>query len=400
PLATGQESGGLHLYAYPIDGRWVEGAGGEKRDNFSPASPGEVTWKDARSGVEPWPAPGGLGPGKDGYAHSALAMALIRGDERTVLLGGPALAAHVASRASEGRTLDLLLKLDDGEEDRLGTEIGLMTSEFGDEHDAHSKRPRLDVVVALPQGGSSRIEGFTIEPGQDHRLDPVLHRGSTVLLAADLEAADGGVPPGIFVRGGAGEPSESTAWVPLTSPVERRWDWSQFLVRSPMTRLPIGDSLEIRLREFWVRPGPRERQVPELVLVSPSGELQRLAGHPGEGDEYRLPIRPEEPGLWRYGWSFRPTPNRPPESHRGEGLFYVSLPGPEDPGASARVERWSQELLRALRAGRVSKASAQAQVNALCRWVATRAASAPSSERPALDRMVRETRAALAKSSS
>ena len=41
---------------------------------------------------------------------------------------------------------------------------------------------------------------------------------------------------------------------------------------------------------------------------------------------------------------------------------------------------------------------AQAQANALCLWAANRAATAPR-ERPALDRMVRETRAALAKSS-
>jgi hypothetical protein len=396
PLAK-KDVPALHLYAYPVRDTWVEGRGGRKRDSFSPASPGEVTWKDARSGEEPWPSPGGLELRGNGYADPPLAAATVTVGDRLVTLGSPELAAHVAQRASEGKTLDLMLKLDDDGEDRRGTEIGIMTSEFGDLHEARPKRPRLDLVVVAPGRNLGGTEWFTIEPGQDRVLPPTAHPGRTVLLAAEIEASDGEVEPGISVRGGTGAPGEDSTWNALVAPVERRWDWSQFRIQSPSHRVALGDSVTIQLREFWVRPGPRNRQLPELALVAPSGDLHRQAFRPVDGEVYRISFRPEEPGLWRYGWSFRTIATQPAGAHRGEGVFQVMLPGVGATSEMASFREWGNRLIEDLGKKRLSDRSAQVRVNALCRWAAAYGPRASAAERTEMDRVVREARARLSR---
>jgi hypothetical protein len=396
PLAReGAASPRLHLYAYPIRGSWVEGSGGARRDNFSPAREGEVTWTHAREGQEPWPAPGALSRNGTRYIEHPVAVGAVGAGDRPVVLDGEALTRHVAARLAEGASLDLLLKLEDDEEDRWGTELGLMTSQFGDAHDAAPKRPRLDLVVEVAGQGPGSREAFVLEPGSDREFSPVLHPGRTVVLSAELEG-DGGIPPGVEVRGGEGSPAADATWQAAEGSVARRWDWSQFRLRSPAWWVPADDTVSIVLHEFWVRPGPRQRQLPELVLIAPSGDLHRVPGRAGEGDEYTLSFRPEEPGLWRFGWSFRTTPNTPVGSHEGEGVFYATLPGGET-GDYPRVLAWGRDLVEGLRRGRFSTPSAQVRVNALCRWAAAHAAGAGASERAEIERLVTEARAGLSR---
>ncbi|HEX7077593.1 MAG TPA: hypothetical protein VF363_04170 [Candidatus Eisenbacteria bacterium] len=399
PLARKGAPVALHLYAYPIDQEWVQGEGGKRKDNFSSAARGEVSWTDVRSQEgPPWPSPGALEPaetGVGGYLSAPVAVAAISGSDRPLALSGAALTSHVAACERQGRPLDLLLKLDDVEEDRPGTEISLLTSEFGDVHDARSKRPRLDLVVEVPGRDFGREEPVVVEPGGERILAPVEHRGRTVLLAAEVSDAGGAIPAGVFLRGGLGAPSPDSSWQPLTLPVERRWDWSQVKIASPPWRVPLGTTAQIALREFWVQPGPRRRQLPELVLVAPSGTVRRIRGEVASGDEYRLSFRPTEPGLWRYGWSFRTTPSRPPAGHEGEGLFYVTLPGQGGASELADMRSWVAELVAENRGAPPLDADAEQKVDALCRWAASYSRGATPEERSEAERLVEEARASL-----
>ncbi|HET7903538.1 MAG TPA: hypothetical protein VFM17_03155 [Candidatus Eisenbacteria bacterium] len=398
PLAKPQGATPLHLYAYPTGSPWTEGSGGRRHDNFSPALPGEVTWTDARAAVEPWPSPGALTPSEDPsrpYREAPLAVTTVAGGDRSITLSGGRLAAHVETRARSGGTLDLLLKLDDSEEDRLGTEISLLASDFGDLHDRWIRRPRLDLVVDVPGKDLGHEEAFALEAGTDHDLEPVLHPGRRVLLAVEVEGEPGAVAPALFVRGGIGPPSRDSAWIPLTAPLERRWDWSQVKLRSPGFRIDLGDSVCISLREFWVQPGPRERQVPELVAIAPSGKVHRTQGKATDGIDYRISFVPQEPGLWRYGWAFRPMTQIPLEAHQGEGVFYVRLPGPAEGADLGMLRRWTSDLIRQARASGAEDPSVQVEVNALCRWAALSSRGASDPQRREIDRMVEEVRAAL-----
>jgi hypothetical protein len=251
--------------------------------------------------------------------------------------------------------------------------------------------------VEVPGRDVGHREPFTVESGAQHLLAPAEHRGRTVLLAADVSDADGSIPPGLFLRGGLGAPSPDSSWQPFTVPVERRWDWSQVKIVSPPWRVPLGTTVGIALREFWVLPGPRERQLPELVLVAPSGRLYRPRGRVGPGDEYQFSFQPKEPELWRYGWSFRSTPSRPPESHQGEGLFYVALQGQGNGSELEGIRSWVAELKSEIRQAPRYDAAAEIKADALCRWVAAYSRAASPADRREAERLVEEVRAALAK---
>jgi hypothetical protein len=136
----------LHLYVYPITDDWLPGAGGVDRNSFSAAATGEASWTHARAGERAWQSPGGLSR----EHRPPLATAPVSGDDGWIEFANGSLAEYLRICLAAGRTFDVLLKLDDQSEDRWGTEVALLTSEFGNRGDVVSKNPRLEFDVVLP----------------------------------------------------------------------------------------------------------------------------------------------------------------------------------------------------------------------------------------------------------
>jgi hypothetical protein len=301
---------------------------------------------------------------------------------------------------SRNRSLDLLLKLEEEEEDRFGTELGILSSQFGDDGDAFSRRPRLDLVVELSGPELIHTEGFALEPGTVHVSTVFQHRARKVLLAAETQG-DGDterflVAPAIHVRGGPSDLlPDSAEWHRLWNPVTVDWDWSQFRVSAPPSLVSWGDTFFVHLLETWVQPGPREKQTPELALIAPSGAVYRVNGRPIEGLRYVMEYRPIELGLWRYGWSFRPTPAQPLGGHEGEGVFYV-IPADGHDGLE-RLTEFAGRLVRWARHTHPDSPALQTNVAGFVRWaVAIRDSNAEQAT--AVDSLIAEVRAAVASS--
>jgi hypothetical protein len=395
PLAGDDPLQPLHLYAYPTDVNWVAGAGGIDKDDLSRAAPGEASWMEARVDEESWPAPGALEPNDEDplvrYKFGPVALGTITRDDTMLTIGGPKLARYVSESSDRG-SVDLLLKLDDQEEDRWGTETGILSSNFGDDKDVVSKRPRLEIEVELPYPVLTIEDDFVLEAGMAHVTSVIEHPGRTVLLAAAIEPAER-IPPAAFVRGGDREVSvEDAEWEPLDSPIVRRWDWSQVMVSSPRHRVGWGENFVLEILETWVQPGPRVEQAPEMVLIAPSGRLLKIDADSVSRQRYRVEFRPDEFGLWRYGWTFRPRPNRPLGGHQGEGVFYL---GQATGTAEAEMlEDLADFLVEKLRFTRGSDRAMQPNVNGFYRWVARFARQGPAEQQTA-DRLQEKVTEAL-----
>lgn len=337
PLATAGEGILLHVFAYPTASPWNEGRGGVRNDDFSAPAPTEATWMEARSGELGWPMPGALAlaeNARSGYAASPVALGLVTRGDTTVTFEGAPLASYVQNSLSAG-SIDLLLKLEDSEEDRWGTEIALLTSNFGTDLDVPSRRPSLELVLDVPGPPQSVETEFVLEPGMEHILPGVRRVGpGPVIFDVEVSEQPGEIPPTLLVRGGDSEASAS-AWTPLADGRIAEWSWWQAKLVTGGPLVTPGDTFSLDLHATWVSPGPRTAQVPELALVSPSGETHFVNGADGPDLRYRMTFVPEELGLWRYGWSFRPTEHHPVGSQVGQGTFFVGLNG--DTGDSAAL---------------------------------------------------------------
>ncbi len=392
PLAGGILTEPLHLFAYPVDSGWAAGAGGVRRNDFSSAAPGEATWTEARTEELAWAKPGALRAGREPVGLGLI----VRGDS-SLVIEGPRLTEYVQQSYSRNGALDLLLKLEDEEEDRFGTELGIFSSQFGDDCDAFSRRPRLDMTAQLPGPASSYSEGFSLEPGTAHVSAVFKHEAEGVLLAA---VTDGGgdtdremVGPAIYVRGGPSDLlPDSAEWKRLWHPIAVDWDWSQFRVSVPPNQVSWGDTFSVNLLETWVQPGPREKQTPELALVAPSGAVHRVRGRTTAGLRYVMEFRPMELGLWRYGWSFRPTPTRPPGGHEGEGVFYVMPAYGHE--ALKRLTEFAGQLVRWARNTEPATPALQTNVDGFVRW-ATGIAESDATQATTVDSLIAEVRAAV-----
>ncbi|UCF19745.1 MAG: hypothetical protein JSU87_17830 [Gemmatimonadota bacterium] len=379
----------LHLYLYPVREEWGAGKGGIRQDDFSRAAPGEASWTDARAEELAWTAPGALTPDAEGpgnrYVVPALAVGTIVKDNAALSLEGGGVAEYLQEVYEEGSTFSVLLKLEDDEEDRWGTELAILSSNFGSEKDAFSKRPRLEFELEVPGPAWTSELSYALEAGTEHVASPLRHPGGTVVIALELEEGDG-IPPALFVRGGkAGQAPVDVAWEPYHYPVVREWDWSQVKLAAPGQRLGWGDTLRFDLQETWVRPGPPEKQVPELVLVSPSGRQMLVAARPDREFWYRFEFQPDEFGLWRYGWSFRPTRTRPLGSHEGEGVFYLGIPG--EPTAGQRLEQLAEHLVASLEEVKFTDPVVQNNIDGFTRWAAAYRLRGPE-ERQIADRLL------------
>jgi hypothetical protein len=340
--------------------------------------------------VRAWPVPGAL------PARSAdpLGVGLIEATDREVRITSEALRRHVERCFAQARALDVLLKLDDTEEDRWATETALLSSEFGDFRDLISKRPRLELAIEIARPAIEERHEFQLAPGEEATLPRIVHPDSPVLLDATIEPPSGpGVArPRVWLRGGVAGEEVSAAWMLFDHPVERAWTWSQFRVCAAPERIELGEPFVVLLWETWIAPGPRELQVPELVLVAPSGRVHRLAGEPAPDSRYRLEARPDEPGLWRYGWSFRPWENSPVGSHEGEGLFFVATPSGSEEGAALRA--FARRVIEDVRGKRATDVFDQYRVNAVVRWAADYEHRASGGDH-AGEQAIRELREAL-----
>ena len=371
----------LHLYLYPLSASWGPGQGGINQDSFSRAAPGEVSWNEAKSGIKNWNVPGALHPTQD----EPIGLSLIDSGNKQITITGERLRRYLDLCFQQQRSFDLLLKLDNHEEDRWGTEVGLFTSQFGDPKDITSKRPRLTYDIELPYPAVNQEEEFILEPGEDYLLPVVEHPDREILLSTEILSHDQSslaakdsrsdqlnlqIAPSMWIRGGkADKRPEDAEWISLNQqmPTQKRWDWSQLkLVASPH-QIQLGQTLSINLLETWIQPGPKEQQLPELVLVAPSGKVHRINGEYKGDFQYQIKFKPDLPGLWKYGWSFLPMHVNQPGSHQGEGLFYVDIPSGESEerelrAFAKRLEAVSQEI-------RSSRRSAyQYQRNQFIRW--------------------------------
>lgn len=357
----------VHLYAYPLDEPWEPGGGGTGKDSFSEAAPGEASWVDGRTGQQPWQRPGALAPGTP-----PLAMGTIETGDRPLTLVGPRLARRLQTQLDRGGTFDVLFKQEAENEALWGTELGLLSSEFGGDADLVVKRPRLRFEIALPEPLAAREEEFLLEPGGAVVFARLEHRrpaGGELLISAELDVdrPDGPAPPRVWIRGGESGRAEAE-WEPHVNPVSKPWDWSQLKLEAAPRRLQLGRELAVELLVTWVAPGPRESQLPELLLRAPSGRIHRVNGVPGEELRYAMRFVPDEPGLWRYGWSFRPMPESPPGFHRGRSMVFVDRPTGE--AERIELEAFAARLVESISGRTETKASDQHRINAFVRWAA------------------------------
>ncbi|GEM_PF-2565707 len=364
----------LHFYLYPLGEEWTPGAGGVERDSFSPAAPGEVTWNEARAGEKSWPAPGALAINGEEpmtyYRAQPLAMAHWRRGQEVLVFQGARLAAYIeaVSRAG-GSSLNVLVKLDDIEEDAWGTETGIFTSDFGDDKDFPSRRPRLEFWLGGVTPVMDERYPFVLEAGMaSPEYTVALPRGNA-LVAIDVEPLESGrAPPQIWVQIPPDTPGGQATWERYVSPQVMAQDSMTFRLTTALNSVEWGDPFQIELLETWVQPGPRDEQVPEMLLLAPSGRLYRVLGAPVSDVAYRIVVRPDEVGLWRYLWSFAPMPETPPNGHMGTGLFFVTIT--PTPANVQRLHAFAAHIERELRSVPVYDLGLQQQVNALIRLTA------------------------------
>jgi hypothetical protein len=397
PLAKSINYKPLHLYLYPISEDWNAGEGGINRDSFSAPAPGEVSWTAARTGERLWTVPGVLDPGvRIGSGPLPLAMGTITQAGGPVTISGENLLPYLQRCLNTGRTFDLLLKLDDAEEDQWGTETAILTSNFGNERDIVSKRPRLDFDIEIDRPAISLEKDFVLESGMQYELPIMKHKGRRILLAAEVLSAAPGVIPEIWIRGGTLDDPQASEWTPLTFPLERRWDWSQIKLSAAPNRLQLGELFSIQLLETWVQPGPREKQVPEMILIAPSGKLYTSQGRFVAPLSYRIDFQPNELGLWRYGWTFTPIKNSPdgtpPGSHQGEGFFFLDRSISDSTEDKFRGE--AKKLISTLQNKKFTEPADQVQFNSFLRSAASYARRGEA-ERRTGERLIREMRDAL-----
>lgn len=374
PLAS-PDAPTLHLYAYPADQDWDAGRGGIGNDDFSAPADGEVSWEALRTGEKAWSRPGGglsraATDGPD--APSALAYTPITAvDTFVTLVGGP-LRERIGELYSEGADeLGVLLKLDDVEEDLRGTEMSLLSSNFGSDADLLQRRPTLEVALRVPGRITERGWDFVLEPGASVTFPRLEAAAAQVLLDAEV-TGETGAPPVLWIRGGRdGGEEGDLAWTPLgDNPVVRSgWDWLQVKATAAPHLVTFGDPFDVSIRATWLSPGPRDAQSPELALIAPSGTVHRVRGRGVDVSGYIMEFTPRELGLWRYGWSFRPSPVYPLGAHEGEGLFFVRPP--DDAAVSlARLRDFSGYLMENADSVRANREGYQTQFNNFVRWAA------------------------------
>lgn len=381
----------LHLFVYGLKSDWVAGQGGVNRDSFSQAAQGEANWNESRVGISVWDSPGALLPGEG----RPIGMQTIIEDDGLIVITSPQLNQFLVKNIFDSQELNILLKLGDEEENRWGTEIGILSSEFGSRQDIRSKRPRLDFVLSLPYENRKQNWHFTLEAGAEDIMAVARHEGEHVMISTHFEKERHGesaitlAEPNIYVRGGRDDEEGYGEWERLDNPVIRRWDWSQIKISLRPYSISLGMNFSLSLLETWVKPGPRDKQRPELVLIAPSGQIHKVEGEP-QGLHYIMTFRPDEPGLWRYGWSFLPRPQSPPNSHQGEGLFYVATPVGEEEGTALRA--YADYLIQALAHKISADKYDQYRINAFTRWAA-RFAAQGKAEKSLSEQLVRQVRA-------
>lgn len=399
PLARSRNPFPLHLYVYPIVSSWDAGRGGVQRDDFSAPAPGEASWMEGEAGRLAWPAPGALPRDVDDpnrpYSIAPLAVAMVDRSDYGLEIESEALVDHLESRIRDGRTFDVLLKLDDQEEDRWGTEFAFLSSEFGDDRDVVSKRPTLEFDIEMSMPAAEYDWDFVLEPGTEFVLPPVRGDRSmdSLLVVAELSSdrLESTVPPQIYMRGGSIDDTTASAWVPVHGPAYVDWDWLQLKVSAAPNPIAWGDRFEVRLLETWVQPEPREQQVPELALIAPSGKVHRVAGRPDGPTEYVLTFTPTELGLWRYGWSFRPTPVRPLGGHQGEGVFHVGVPTGED--RLVRLAQMAEHVADIADDGPPRRKDYQTKLNGFIRWASSVRAEPDATASAIADSLIHVVRA-------
>jgi hypothetical protein len=384
------ESKPLQLFVYGIASDWAAGEGGVNRDSFSQAARGEANWNESRAGISTWDSPGVLLPGAD----QPIGMKAVSEDDGLIVIASPELDQFLVESVSGSQGLSVLLKLGDEEENRWGTEIGILSSEFGARPDIRPKRPRLDFTLSLPNRNLNQRRHFILEVGGEDIMPVVRHESENVMISASLAKETGDpsdaifVEPHIFVRGGLDNEDSHREWEPLENPIVRRWDWSQVKISLRPNSISLGMDFNLSLLETWVNPGPRTKQRPELVLIAPSGEVHRTSGEP-KGLHYIMAFRPYEPGLWRYGWSFLPRPQSPPNSHQGEGVFFVATPVGEEEEQALR--EYAQYLIQSVAHGGLANKYDQYRINTFTRWAA-RFAAQGQAEKILSDKLVRQVR--------
>lgn len=397
PLARSDAPILLHLYLYPLSPDWGPGQGGINKDSFSPAAPGEVSWTEARTEERQWPAPGVLALDLETptqkYEDEPLAIGTIEQGSSWLTVSSESLAEYLQRSFDETGTMNLLLKLDDQEEDRWGTETAFFTSNFGGDKDVASKRPRLDFEVEVDVPAISVEEEFILESGMENILPVLKHPGRSGLLSVEITPDDEGIPPEIWIRGGKKGGAPQDDWIRYNQPLEIQWDWSQVKLSTAFNRLSWDEPFSINILETWVEPGPREAQLPEMILVAPSGKTHKVEGQAMPDLSYLIEFRPQELGLWRYGWSFRPRLTHPIGSHRAEGFFYVDIPN--DGSGAQRLEQYADHVITSLRAGEVTDRALQWQVNSFIRQ-AVRFAQLGPLEQQTSERLIGEVRQVLA----
>ncbi|MFQ5963568.1 MAG: hypothetical protein ACE5KZ_04710 [Candidatus Scalinduaceae bacterium] len=348
----------LHLYAYPISSGWGEGLGGVKKDNFSRAALGEVSWNEERAGQLSWPAPGALIPD----TVAPLAVGIIDSDDKEVILSSESLRIYVEECLHKDRSLDLLLKLDDQEEDCYGTEMALETSDFGSIKDAFSRRPKLSMEIEFPYPYMSFEKEFTIESGKKCLLPVIKHYDNEVLLTATVLNDTEKISPHVWVRGGKTGDLPQNNWERLDKPLVRPWEWSQIKLAMPNC-IKLGDKFAVNLLEGWISPGPREKQLPEMVAIAPSGKIHIIIGS-SSNLSYKIQFLPDELGLWKYGWSF--IPYKVSSRHQGEGLFCVEVP--DDLSQEEKLKDYANKLIALLKNKGRNDFSVQYKINSTIRW--------------------------------
>lgn len=397
PLRDEEAGFPLHLFAYPVDGDWAEGDGGIRGDSFSPAAHGEVWWNEARESEETWLGPGALAispPGSDApYLQSPLAVASIDGGGVEIVLASEPLSEHLGATIAGASTFEVLLKLDDVEEDRFGTEVGILSSDFGDLKDVMPKGPALHLNVELARPVRILDEEFVLEAGMEKPLRVQRHPGQTVLIGAEVAGRGRGTPPAVWVRGGIQGDSMPAPWERLENPVRRRWDWSQVMLSAAPNRVYSGETFSIQITEPWIAPGPREKQVPHLILVAPSGRVHHVQGSAISSSRYQVAFTPREFGLWRYSWAFRTMPEQPAGTHGGEGLFYVEVS--DGPRGGADLQDFAMVLKKEAAEAPREDPTMATRYNGFLRWT-VRYGQQGADEKERSARLVAEVRSALA----
>ena len=251
------------------------------------------------------------------------------------------------------------------------------------------KRLPLSLAIGLFHGPVGRVSGSRAVVQYCRR-----HEGEHVMISVNIEKktrSDSGAVvagPDIYVRGGLGDEEAHGEWEPLNNPMVHRWDWSQIKISLRPYSIFLGMNFNLSLLETWVKPGPREKQRPEIVLIAPSGQVHRVEGEPS-ALHYIMTFRPYEPGLWRYGWSFLPRPQSPPNSHQGEGLFYVPTPVGEEERLA--LHAYADFLIQSLEHKISADEYDQYRINAFTRWAA-RFALRGKVEKSLSDELVRKVR--------